>query len=165
MITQDQLKELLHYCTDTGIFTWRVAAGRRVHAGSVAGNVNKVNGYANITVNLKRYRAHRLAWLYVHGIFPPEQIDHINRIKTDNRISNLRLATNAENQQNKSLSSRNKSGNRGIHWLKEREKWRVQITVKEKRIHLGSFTNLEEAIAARKAAEQKYHPFNSQVTA
>lgn len=158
MLTQERLKELLHYCPDMGVFTWRIAVGR-VRVGSVAGNVSK--GYVQISVDNKNYLAHRLAWLYIHGEFPPRQLDHINRVRADNRICNLRLATNAENHQNLSLSRRNTSGHIGVRWFKQRKKWHAQIKINRKQLHIGYFTDLSEAIAARKSAELKFHTFQN----
>lgn len=96
MITQNTLKELFDYNPDTGLFTWKVAKARRIKAGDVAGNLNNT-GYIHIRVDGKNYQAHRLAWLYTHGKFPDNCIDHINGIKDDNRISNLRDVTTQEN--------------------------------------------------------------------
>ena len=162
MLTQEKLKELLHYCPDTGVFTWLMKPCSNVRAGSVAGTVNKINGYATIKVNRKIYLAHRLAWLYIHGTFPPNDIDHINRVKSDNRLCNLRMATHAENMQNTSMYRNNTSGHVGVSWHKATQKWIACITLSKKQIHIGIFHSLEEAIAARKAAEPQYHQFNHQ---
>lgn len=160
MLTQSDLKELLHYCPETGEFTWLVSTGPRAQAGSVAGTLS--HGYQQIQIQGTLYRAHRLAWLYTHGEFPPEGLDHKNRVKTDNRICNLRPATDAENQQNLSMRSDNTSGHVGVSWNNPRQKWLAQIRINCKKIHLGRFTNIEDAIAARKAAELKYHTFQNE---
>jgi hypothetical protein len=89
-------------------------------------------------------------------LWPEDQIDHINRIRTDNRISNLREVSHKQNHQNRSKSSHNTSGHSGVSWYKQKSRWRAQITHNQKDIHLGLFTNLEDAIAARKAAEKLY---------
>lgn len=164
MLTQETLKSLLHYCPDTGVFT-RIKARRGVHIGSIAGCVNNKDGYAQICVNYKTYLAHRLAWLYIHGTFPLKGIDHINRVRTDNRLCNLRLASTAENAQNQSRNSANTSGYIGVTWEVARNKWHSSITLNNKHIDLGRFTELSDAIAARKAGERKYHPFNPQLEA
>lgn len=161
MLTQEKLKELLHYCPDTGVFTWRVAASKRVRVGEVAGSFNTL-GYARIAVNGKLYGSHRLAWLYMHGEFPTDHIDHINRVPGDNRLCNLRAATQSENMQNKSQYRNNKSGHIGVSWKKSAKKWMAWIDVNCKTIYLGYFTDISEAIAARKAAEPQYHQFNHQ---
>ena len=101
MLTQQQLKEHLSYDYATGVFiNLRNKPGRGGGIGSVAGNSN-VNGYVYIKVMGKRYMAHRLAWLYHYGEWPVNEIDHINNIKDDNRICNLRDVTHSENQQNR----------------------------------------------------------------
>lgn len=100
---QTRLKELLHYDPNTGIFTWRVnRRGRFARKGSVAGTVD-FNGYIAMGVDNRRYYAHRLAWLYVFGYYPPEDTDHINEIKTDNRIVNLRCASRSENMRHSAV--------------------------------------------------------------
>lgn len=157
MLSQERLKSLLHYCPDTGVFT-HIKARQSVVVGSIAGTVTEY-GYVRIHIDGKIYLAHRLAWLYVNGDFPPEQIDHINRVRTDNRICNLRMATIAENAQNQSMRSTNTSGHIGVSWYKPYQKWESYIKVNNKQIKLGYFTDLSEAIAARKTAEIKYHTF------
>ena len=160
MITQETLKSLLHYCPDTGIFTYLVRSAQCVQVGEMAGCLHKQNGYLHIKILGKNYKAHRLAWIYVYGEFPPSEIDHVNRIRADNRICNLRLAIRSENMQNKSKYQNNKSGYVGVHWNKTAKKWRAYISINRKRIHLGGFADMDEAIEARKSGEIKYHPFN-----
>lgn len=158
MVTQARLKELLNYDPGTGVFTWRVSRGPKP-ADSVAG-VIKGNKYIYIGVDGKTYLAHRLAWLYAHGIFPLGQVDHANRIKTDNRIENLRLATQAENMQNLSKPRNNTSGVIGVSWDKQHKKWRAQIMIHGRQIYLGLYETIDGALAARYAAKEKYHTFN-----
>jgi hypothetical protein len=121
----------------------------------VAGSVNG-EGYLLIKLQRRSYKAHRLAWLYVCGVWPEDQLDHINRNRSDNRISNLREVTNKQNLQNAGKYSHNTSGHSGVSWHKQRSKWVAQIKHNHKVIHLGYFTNIEDAIAARKAAEKLY---------
>ena len=109
-----------------------------------------------IRLQSRLHKAHRLAWFYVYGSWPNDQIDHINRNKTDNRIANLREVTNKQNQQNASKRSDNTSGHPGVSWYKRDSKWQARIKHNQKDTHLGYFENLEEAIAARKAAEKLY---------
>ena len=157
ILTQERLKELLHYDSDTGVFTWRVDRGIKI-AGSIAGT--NCNGYRVIRVDGRAYGAHILAWIYIYGNKPTVGIDHCNKIKNDNSLANLRLATSSENQQNiLSPRANNKLGVRGVALFKRTKKYHAQIAVKGKRIHLGYFDDLDSAIAARKQAEKQYHPF------
>lgn len=161
MLTQSALKKDLHYDPETGEFTWLVSTNYNALAGSTAGCLDRQE-YQVIRVQGKNYKAHRLAWLYTHGEFPPDGLDHKNRDRSDNRISNLRLATNAENMQNIPIPSSNTSGHIGVSWDKATQKWLAQIQINRKKINLGRFHNLEDAIAARKAAELKYHTFQNE---
>lgn len=154
-LTAEQLREILHYDPETGIFTWKVRTSRRVKVGDVAGCTGG-NGYLRIRVCSRKYQAHRLAWLYVNGTWPKDQLDHINRNRSDNRISNLRDVTNKQNHQNRSKSSNNTSGHPGVSWHKRYSKWQARIRHNYKLIHLGYFDTKEEALSARKAAEKFY---------
>lgn len=154
-LTAEKLRELLHYDPEIGIFTWKVRAANRVKVGNLAGCQNN-EGYLQISVLSRIYQAHRLAWLYMYGVWPEDQIDHINRIRTDNRISNLREASNKQNNQNRSKQSNNTSGHPGVVWHKQKSKWQAKIKHSYKVIHFGYFNTIEEAVAARKAGELKY---------
>jgi hypothetical protein len=152
-LTAARLQELLHYNPDTGIFTWRVARNQKAIVGSEAGH-KEAKGYRSICIDGKDFKAHRLAWLYVHGRWPKAQIDHRNRVKDANWILNLREATNAENQMNTKTRSDNTSGIRGVYFDKNAGKWRAQAVIAGKRKALGSFDTAEHAAAARKLATQ-----------
>ena len=154
-LTAEHLRSILHYSPETGIFTRKISTAHRVKVGDAAG-CPRGDGYLQIAVLSRRYLVHRLAWLYVYGVWPEDQLDHVNRVRTDNRISNLREVTNKQNHQNKSKSSNNTSGHPGVVWHKRASKWQAQIMHNYKLIHLGYFSILEEAIAARKAAEKIY---------
>lgn len=154
-LTTEYFRSVLHYDPATGVFTWKVRTSSRVKVGDVAGCPDG-HGYLCIMVGSRLYRAHRLAWLYVYGNWPEDQIDHINRNRSDNRISNLRGVTNKQNLQNASKYSHNTSGHAGVSWYKRISKWQAKITHNQKDVHLGYFSVLEEAIAARKAAEKLY---------
>lgn len=160
MVTQERLKKLLNYDKDSGIFTWAKNRGRS-SKGSVAGHLS-YNGYVYIKIDGKNYSAHRLAWLYENAQLSDLQIDHINRIRNDNRISNLREVTPLENQQNHSKHKTNKSGIVGVHWCKRDQKWVAGISYKNKSITIGVFNTKEEAAEARTEAKAKYHTFHSE---
>ena len=158
-LTQERLKELLHYDHDTGIFTNLKSRGKRIKIGSVAGTKNS-NGYVHIQIDYKKYQAHRLIWLYVYGEFPEKSLDHINEVKDDNRLVNLRLATHQENHQNQSSpQTNNTSGYLGVYWHKGAKKWRAQIQVNGKKKYLGYFDTAEEASKAYVTAKRKLHQF------
>ena len=153
MITQKELKRLLRYDPESGVFTWRVKKGARALKGSVAGTLHPLR-YIHINIDRKQYKAHRLAWLYVYGKWPENQIDHINHIRNDNRIKNLRDVKRIYNGRNQKLHNTNKTGVSGVY--EYRQGWCAAIRVKDKLIYLGYFLTFEEAVAARKAAEKKY---------
>ena len=152
MLNQDKLKELLNYDSDTGIFTWKIYRGGLAKVGDKAGKV-EAYGHCRIKVNGKLYLTHRLAWLYVYGSWPDKDIDHINRIKTDNRIANLRTATRSENAQNTGIRKNNTSGAIGVSWKASVGKWRAYITKDYTQIYLGHYASKEEALVARQKAE------------
>lgn len=159
-LTQELLKKFLSYDSSTGIFTWIARPTSNIIVGTQAGNVQGSlpdAGYVNITLCGRQYRAHRLAWLYVHGVLPDNQIDHINHNREDNRIVNLRVVSNHTNMKNKSLYTTNTSGHSGVE--PHGKNWKARIGVNGTKILLGVFITFEEAVAARKAAEKllEYH--------
>ncbi len=156
MITQSELKELLDYDPETGVFIWKKKVANRVKIGDIAGCLDISTGYIVFMIKGKRYRAHRLAWFYIYGEWPKDQIDHINHVRDDNRIVNLREVTRQENLKNASLSKNNKSDVTGVHWYKANKEWRAQIMVNGKYIHLGYFNDKHDAAMTRKEAEIKY---------
>ncbi len=158
MIAQARLKELLSYDPDTGVFTWKVSRGK-VKAGDVSACIHTFGSgksYRVIKLAGRQYLSHRLAWLYTRGHFPAREIDHINGDGTDNRLCNLRSVTHSENQKNIRLYSNNASGVCGVSWHKPSRKWLARIKADSKRLHLGLFEDLSDAIAARQEAEIKY---------
>jgi hypothetical protein len=159
MITQSELKQVLEYNPETGLFTWKKTVNTRAVIGSIAGwNINE--GYIQISIYGKKYRAHRLAFLYMTGEWPKELVDHINQIKDDNRWSNLRQATVSENNINSKKQKNNKSGYRGVYWDSKNQMWRVQIKYKSKHRYLGRYVNIEHAAAAyKKVALELYGEF------
>ena len=127
-LTQARLKELLHYDPETGLLTNVTERGGK-KAGATAGAL-RPNGYVQVCVDYSMYRAHRLAWLYMTGEFPPDDVDHINGVRNDNRWVNLRAATRGENMQNqRGPRSNSKSGLLGVSWSKQGKKWIAQIKV------------------------------------
>jgi len=162
-VNQEELKELLHYNPGTGIFTWLVNRTGGVKAGDVP--CYKSDGYIQISVNNKDYKAHRLAFFYMTGDWPKEQIDHKNHVRDDNRWVNLREATHQENQKNRTISKNNTSGVMGVCWNKKRKKWESNIWINGKQKHLGRFNDKFEAACSRKSAENKhsFHPNHGRI--
>jgi hypothetical protein len=155
-LTADQLKDALHYEPETGIFTWRIRPSKSILPGMVAGCTEKRIGYVTIGIAGKVYKAHRLAWLYVHGVWPSGLIDHINCQKADNRIANLREVTASGNSQNVNKpNKRNKSGFMGV--IRFQNKWRASITIRGKTRCLGDYATPEEAHEAYVIAKRKHH--------
>lgn len=157
-LTAERLRTLLNYQPETGVFTWKVRTTNSIQVGDKAGSAT-ANGYLRIRVDGRSYLAHRIAWLYVHGAWPTEDLDHINRVRDDCRLVNLRLASRSENMQNSSLARNNSSGHKGISWSNTHQRWQVSITHQKRRLHLGYFHDVREAVSARKQAEVSLHPF------
>ena len=155
--TQDRIKELLHYCPHTGRFTWIKARGNKA-SGSPAGYTDP-KGYVYIAIDKKDYAAHRLAWIYTHGVEPQDEIDHKNHVKDDNRIDNLRPATHAQNCAHRRIRKDNFVGYKGVQLY--RGKYASRITVNGRQRRLGTFNTPEEAYIAYLAAAQdafgKFH--------
>lgn len=153
-LTQEKLKESLNYDIETGIFTWKVLKPG-VSLGEAAGGLSGY-GYIKIMVNGTRHMAHRLAWLYVEGYFPENNIDHINRIRNDNRFCNLREVSHRCNMRNREVSKNNKIGVTGVTWNKRAKKYQSNIKIPGEQIYLGLFENILDAATARWEAEKKH---------
>lgn len=161
------LREALDYNPETGQLIWKkrprehfaTARGMNIFnnrdAGKPAGRVD-TKGYPEIRIFGKTIRAHQIAWAFQTGYWPANLIDHINGDRADNRWCNLREVSHAENVKNKALDSRNTSGVVGVCWDKQEGRWRAQIGVNRGVIKLGSYINFDDAVAARKAAEQRF---------
>ena len=167
MLTTCYIKECLSYCPETGEFYWKHRPKEHfisVHrwktftnkcAGKEAGTV-KSTGYISIHIDGRHYPAHRLAWLFVYGHWPEKDIDHINGIRTDNRLKNLRDVTRRENAKNRAMRSDNTSGITGVSFDKNAGKWKAEIWHCGKRKNLGRFANYDDAVSTRKGAEADF---------
>ena len=154
MITQEELKSMIHYDSESGEFTWIYRRGP-ARAGSSAGWVDNA-GYRRIEVCRHRYQAHRLAFLYMTGEMPADQADHIDGNRANNSWINLRAVSGGENMKNMRKYITNSSGITGVCWYKQTKKWVAYIRSVGSLIHLGYFDNLEDAVASRKEAEKHY---------
>lgn len=160
MISLSRLKELLHYDPETGHITWRVNRCRMAKAGQRAGTLNKY-GYIMLHVEGRMYSAHRLAVFYMTGSWPPEQVDHINGVRNDNRYVNLRCAPMKLNLLNRKRYATSTSGHKGVTWHPKLGKWRVRVQKFGKRYSLGCYNTLDEARAAYEAgAKAVYGEFH-----
>lgn len=147
-ITAEHVRRLLNYDKSTGVFTWAIDRNSRVKAGDRAGCDKK--GYVRIKFDGVDHFAHRLAWLVVHGAWPEGEIDHINGLRSDNRIANLRDVSKAVNQQNR-------KSHRGYSWHIGRRKWYASIVVDGRNKHLGQFKDEGAAKVAYWSAKERLH--------
>ena len=154
-ITQEHLKSLLTYDRDTGEFRWRLKRPRCT-PGNIAGTPS-YHGYTIIKLNGVSYKAHRLAWLYETGDWPASELDHINRVRGDNRISNLRLATRFSNCQNRVKSKTAYSKHIGVSRSFNGKRWRAYIDFNGKRRALGVFDTETQALEALKNVERQLY--------
>lgn len=155
-LTQEKLKKLLDYDKKTGIFTWKRNMRGPVKCGDEAKSKHSC-GYLTTTIEQKQYYLHRLAWLYVKGYFPEYEIDHINRLRDDNRFINLREISHQCNIRNSKTPSNNSSGIVGVWWDKTRNKWGAGINPGTGKISLGRFKEKKDAATCRWEAEKKYN--------
>lgn len=153
-LTQEYLKSVLGYNPHTGVFIWLVN-NTRININDIAGSKD-ANGYRLIKINGKKFKEHRLAFLYITGQIPIE-VDHINHIRDDNRWVNLRSCSKNQNQWNSTLRSDNSSGYKGVVWNKNAKKWEANIRYNNKKIYLGLFNSKEKAGLAYNKASLRYH--------
>ena len=179
MLTQEYLKEALDYDPETGVFKWRMDRpsshfpdwrgrngwSKNISSDLIAGSPSKPTkrnplSYLIIGLSGKNYKAHRLAWLYVYGEWPSEDIDHINQNTLDNSIDNLRLSVDKLNHRNRTKYRNNKSGIPGVSFYTRLQKWQAEgqqiIDGKRVRHYLGVFTSFLDACAVRKSWELRY---------
>ena len=168
LLTFEFVHEALDYCAETGIFVWKVRPRNHFkeekgwnrwngrYSGKIAGCL-ATNNYFQISIHKRFYQAHRLAWFFSYGEWPPAHIDHINGIKHDNRLANLRKATHSENCMNTGLRKSNTSGVKGVFWRKDDQRWGACIGINGKNLHLGIFDTIEEAETCVKAARSLHH--------
>lgn len=158
MITQKKLKSKINYCPETGVFTWIYGTGL-VKSGDKAGRVLTTKfrkKYSQIKIFKKHYLAHRLAYFYMVGEWPIDQVDHIDGNGLNNKWVNLRAVSASDNCKNKRLQSNNKSGVAGVSFNSQLNKWKSVIYNNKTQIHLGYFSDKFEAICVRKSAERSH---------
>lgn len=149
----EYVDRLLSYDPQTGIFTRKVSRGHR-KKGAVAGTLNK---YIVIRIDNVGYPAQDIAWLLYYGEWPENTVDHRDLDKTNNRINNLREATNSQNNYNRPKQTNNTSGYKGVYWNKSCNRWQAYVQAEGKRIHLGVFVDPVEAALAYNSAALKLH--------
>ncbi len=160
-VSRERVLEVLSYDPETGNFHWRVRCSPRAPIGSVAGVIHPW-GYRIIGIDGRDYKAHRLAWLVVKGIWPIEDIDHVNRIRSDNRIVNLREATRSENLCNKAVAHSSGTGVKGVQFNKKAKKFQARIQKNGLSKYLGLFNTLEDArVAYARAAIELHGEFSN----
>ena len=155
IISQSRLKEVLHYCPDSGAFTWIKRLSNHAIVGATANNRNDA-GYIRIGIDGLSYRAHRLAFIYMTGGDAPKEVDHINHDPSDNRWCNLRMATKKINGMNQKKSKNNTSGFNGVFRRSDDKAWCAHIMVDRKFIHLGSYKDIEDAANTMEKARIKH---------
>jgi hypothetical protein len=173
----ETLRQLLRYEPETGKLYWRERPEKMCEtqraaltwnarfANKEAFTTAHTDGYLSGCIFRRRYQAHRIIWALYFGEWPAGQIDHINGVRTDNRLANLRDVSQSDNQRNAARRRDNISGVTGVYWNKNERKWMAQINGDKRQIHLGYFTNIDDAVAARKAAERQhnYHPSHGRI--
>lgn len=159
-LTPDELRAVLDYNPATGVFVWRVNVRSRARAGSMAGYTRADRSgrrYRFIGLSGSKYLAHRLAWLYVHGHWPSNMIDHIDGNGLNNAIANLREATSAQNMHNRGAAAHNVSGFKGVTQDRRTLQWRANININGRQTYIGSFGTAEDAASAYASAAKQYH--------
>ena len=153
--TQEELKALFDYDPETGEFTRRVRAGG-IKKGTRAG-CDTDKGYRQIAINRKIYLSHRIAWAIIYGVWPDEEIDHINGKPNDNRIANLRQATRLQNSRNCAKRRDNLTGYKGVSMHHGVRKWKASIKSNGRNVYLGIFEDIKDAAKAYAEASRRIH--------
>lgn len=156
VLNQQELKRLMSYDPVDGKFRWKLRPNNRIHIGDVAGSMNGC-GYIGIRINGVQHKAHRLAWLYMTGELPAMQVDHCDGNKINNSWKNLRLATPAQNMQNRGVYSHNTRGYKGVSFHRKSGRWRASIRKDGRTLHLGSFQTREAAAEAYQQKAKELH--------
>ena|SRR3990167_376480 len=146
MLTHERLVEVLNYDPMTGLFSWRKRLAQIVKVGAIAGSING-SGYRQIRIDGRVYKAHRLAWFYIHGEWPAHDMDHAAGRRQDNRLEKIRPATRSQNRANIGKHRNNTTGFKGVLFVRP-HRWRAVIKCEKRRYHLGYFDTPEEAHAA-----------------
>lgn len=158
MLTLDRLHQLLKYDPETGNLIWQVTKSAKAPAGSIAGSVN-AKGHVNLQIDKKMYAAHQLVFMYHFG-YIPDEIDHIDKIKTNNRIENLRECTSSQNKGNIGLLRSNTTGYRGVSFNKQSGKYHAQIKIHGVQTYLGRADTAEQAaLIYNQAAKEHFGEF------
>jgi hypothetical protein len=153
-MNQELVKQLFIY--NDGSLYWNTKIPHKPQLNGKKAGVKQINGYISITVKSKKYRAHRLVFLMFYGYFP-NVVDHINGIKDDNRIENLREATSQQNQYNAKFKKTSKSKIKGVWWDESSKKWKACIRINGKATTLGRFKDINLAEQCCRIAREKHH--------
>ena len=154
-------RSYFNYNPETGVLYWKVSLSNRAPVGSEVGGIDPSSGYIQLRLHRKKHYAHRIVWEMHNGPIPKgKMVDHINHIRHDNRLCNLRLVSSLDNARNSSKSANNTSGRSGVYFREDCGKWRAGIGVSNKFVNFGTFETKEEAILARELAEKQlgFHP-------
>jgi len=160
-ITQEELKFKLHYDPDTGVWRRNIKYASRKRKTltywHIAGCISKSTGYRYLSINNQSYQSSRLAFLYMEGYLPEHQVDHINRIRHDDRWVNLRHVTASCNNRNTNIIKTNTSGVTGVYWHKRKKRWTVIIHSEGEKINFNKCDSFNHAVKIRWEAEKKYN--------
>jgi hypothetical protein len=155
-ISHDFLTSILDYDPESGLFFWKNLEGNKKRLNGKVAGAKHIQGYWMLQIKEQRFLAHRLAWFYVHKEWPAKNIDHIDRNKLNNKITNLRLGDQSQNSANQKIKKNNQSGIKGVSYRRDIKKWRARIMVNRKEITLGVFETSEDASLAYRQAASKY---------